>query len=240
MQSDKNDLYQSTLLSGISGLVHGYSTRTYGDARIEQNTHAIASALAYGDGPIVRGQQVHGNDIAEVNSAVTAVISGVDGLVSRRAGLLLEVHVADCVPVLLVDPNARVIAAVHAGWKGTLSHIVANAVKKMTDMGATRSDIYASIGPHIGGCCYTVQDDRAVKFLSVFGDTPSVAAKKSDGWHLDIGYANRCELLNSGIAPDHIDAPILCTSCQIDTFYSYRKDSKDTFGELIGVIGYTA
>ena len=234
-----NDVYQSTLLSGIPGLVHGYSTRSSGDAREAGNARAIVRRLTDKDMPLVRGQQIHGNAIAVVDASSPRSISGVDGLVSQSADILLEVHVADCVPVLLVDPEARIVSVVHAGWKGTVSHITRNALNRMIELGATPSRIRASIGPHIGRCCYTVPEDRAAEFLAAFGSDSNITVKEGNTWRLDLGSANRSELLQAGVTPDHIDSPVVCTSCQVDTFYSYRKDSSETFGEIIGVIGFT-
>lgn len=240
MRTKTRDVYQSTLLSGITQVVHGYSTRVFGDGRLPENVEAISRRLTLGKRPMVRGQQTHGNEIAVADISSPHTVSDVDGLVTRDTGIVLEVHVADCVPVLLTDPEAGIVSAVHAGWKGTLSHIVRNAVTSMVDAGAMPRNIYASIGPHIGGCCYTVPDSRAAGFLSVFGDDARIAVKYTDEWHLDIGFANRLELLEAGVPADHIDAPVLCTSCQVDTFFSFRKDSKETFGEIIGVIGLTS
>lgn len=236
----KNDVYQSSLLSGISGLFHGYSTRALGDARVEENAQTILRRLTDSHRTLVRAQQIHGNEVSFVDDATSHTVAGVDGLVTRNSDIALEVHVADCAPVLLIDPQARVICAVHAGWKGTLSHIVGNAITRMTEQGASSDHIYASVGPHIGGCCYTVPKERADRFLSEFGRDTPVVFKEADGWHLDIGLSNRMELLHSGIAPDHMDTPVVCTSCQVDTFYSYRKETKQTFGEMIGVIGFAA
>lgn len=234
-----NDVYQSTLLSSVPGLVHGYSTRSSGDARDAVNARAIVRRVTGTDKPLVRAQQIHGNGIAVVDASSPLSIAGVDGLVSQSADILLEVHVADCVPVLLVDPEARIVSVVHAGWKGTLSHITRNALNRMIELGAVLSRIRASIGPHIGRCCYTVPEDRATQFFAAFGSDPNIIAKDNDTWHLDVGSANRSELLQVGVTPDHIDSPVVCTSCQVDIFYSYRKDSSETFGEIIGVIGFT-
>jgi len=236
MMTQKNGIRYSSLLT-LPGVVHGYSTRALGDARIKTNTDTIVRNLTDRALPLLHAAQVHGNAVSIVDSATTGIVPLADGLVSSTDNILLEVHVADCVPMLFFDPVARVVAAVHAGWKGTLAHIATNTVARMTESGATPSNILVSIGPHIGLCCYTVPEDRAQQFLAAFHATPPVAGKENGEWHLDIGQANRFELLDAGIVPVHIDAPIVCTSCQIDAFYSFRKDSRETFGEIIGVIG---
>lgn len=235
-----HDIYSSPLLSKLSGVMHGYSTRTYKDARIHENAQAFVRKVIGSDMPFVKAQQVHGAVIADVTNVSPLVIPGADGLVTHEQNILLEVHVADCVPILFVDPDAHVCAVAHAGWKGTLLQIAKRVVMRMQEKGARIGNIRVSIGPHIGGCCYTVPVERVREFQNVFGNDVKIAFELKDGWHLDLGYINLKELIDTGIAPEHIDAPITCTSCQIDTFYSYRKSTKETFGEIIGVIGNIA
>ena len=230
---------QSTLLSGLPGITHGYSDRTLGDGRIATNTDAFIKTVIGTTRPVIRGQQVHASDVAVVDATFPRTVSGVDGVVTADPSVMLEVHVADCVPVLLADPVAKVVAAVHAGWKGTLAGIVQNAVTRMTQQGATPATIYASIGPHIGRCCYAIGSDRAELFAKKFGNDPLIISNSGDTWYADIGYANRQLLLTAGVTQVHIDAPVTCTSCQNDRFFSFRKDTKETFGEIIGVIGIT-
>lgn len=238
MMMQKNGMRYSSLLT-LPGLVHGYSTRAYGDARISANADAIIRNLTDKPLPLLHAAQVHGNAVGFADSETSGVVPAVDGLVTATDNILLEVHVADCVPMLFFDPVARIVAAVHAGWKGTIAHIAKNAVARMSESGATPKNILVSIGPHIGGCCYTVPEERARQFLSVFTDSP-VAVMENGAWHLDIGQANRADLLDAGVAAEHIDTPVVCTSCQVDTFYSFRRDSRETFGEITGVIGLVA
>lgn len=148
-------------------------------------------------------------------------------MVSNQKGVFVGVLVADCVPILMVDPKKRIVAAIHAGWRGTLGNIAASAVKIIG------KDIFVSIGPHIGPCCYTVPKDRA----DSFNDTCTYF----DGanWHLDLGCANRLQLTEAGVPAAHIDTPVVCTSCQSDIFYSYRKDTKEAFGEMLGFVGFS-
>lgn len=239
MLNHTHDIVTSSLLSNLKGVMHGYSTKTFGDARNPENADVFIRKVAGKPMPYIKARQIHGAQITEVTAESPQIIEGADGLVSAQKGILLEVHVADCVPVLFVDPEAGVFAVAHAGWKGTRSRIVSGAVQHMKDMGADASSIRASIGPHIGGCCYTVTADRIREFDNAFGHDPKMSYESQDGWHLDLGYANWKELIGVGILPQHIDAPISCTSCQSDIYFSYRKSTKETFGEIIGVIGYT-
>lgn len=236
MMTHQNGMWYSSLLS-LPGVVHGYSTRARGDARVRTNAEAIVRHLAGRTVPIVRAAQVHADVVEIVENATPDAVFGADGLATRTGNIMLEVRVADCVPMLYFDPVARVVAAVHAGWKGTVAHIATHAVARMHELGASPQNILVSIGPHIGACCYTVPEERARQFMTGFGDASPVVSQEHGVWHLDIGQANRADLLDAGVLPAHVDAPIVCTSCQSDVFYSYRKDRKETFGEIIGVIG---
>jgi len=236
-----NDICKSTLLTGISGVIHGYSSRASGDARDRKHAQSILRSLTLRDIPLISAEQIHGDVVTFVRDGSVPVISGADGLVSRGSRVFLNVRVADCVPILLVDPEAEVISAVHAGWKGTLSHIARNAIECMAENGAKPARIQVSIGPHIGMCCYTVPFNRAKQFTSVFGNDPDIVRREEGGWHLNLGYINRIELLKAGVKASHIDdRPNFCTSCQSERFFSYRKDSKASFGEMIGVIGLSS
>jgi len=209
-------IYQSQLLLSVPYLVHGFSTRVYGDMRNSDKRYAFTRKLGLNEYNLMKPKQVH--------SAVIDM-SG-DGLVSQESPLCIIT--ADCVPILLADPNTRIVAAVHAGWKGTLGGIVSHAVDEMKRLGANPKNSIAFLGPHIGACCYTVTEERAKQF-------PDTSSFWESAWHIDLGLANKKQLIDCGVT--RIDAPIYCTSCQTDRFFSYRKDTKETYGETIGVIG---
>ena len=191
---------------------------------------------------LILPEQVHGTEIAVVSSKdIEKKIPNVDGLVGKVTpdqNFILGILVADCVPLLLVDPKARVIGVAHAGWKGTLGGIAKNVIEKMKTVGAQPKDILVSIGPHIGMCCYDVSADRAKLFREEFHDEPKVSSLIEGKWHLDLGYGNFLTLIDAGVLTNHIDGLPTCTSCQIDTYFSYRKDTKETFGEMMGVVAW--
>ncbi len=232
----------STIFSEYPQLTHGYSTRAFGDMKkSEQNRKKVVHDLFGDETALMTAEQVHGSTVGVV-SGESDQIAGVDALVAKAASgsrLALGVFVADCVPVLLADTKKRIIASIHAGWKGALGSITTKTVGQMEKLGSKASDILVSIGPHIGMCHYDVSHERAEKFLKAFGNDPKVAAYFEGAWHVDIGWVNYRQLLTAGITPDHIDAPPTCTACQVDTYFSFRKDTKETFGEILGIIGFT-
>jgi YfiH family protein len=208
------------------GITHGYSTRTQSRADFLSELH-ISS--------VTSGQQVHGIKIAKADSTDKGkILPGVDGLISKNVPI--GVTFADCVPILAVDPKKGVIGTAHAGWKGTLHGIAKELIWAMQKSGASLPNTYISIGPHIGMCCYNVPSDRATIFRSTFGNDEKITAQIRGEWHLDIGYANYSLLKETGVPDDQIDIPILCTSCQISLFNSYRKDPKEKFSVQLGVI----
>lgn len=219
--------------------MYGFSTREQGDMRRDTKREAFLKFLSLDAASLVLAQQIHGDRIAVVTRKETGrQIPDVDGLVSADQHVILGVRVADCVPLLFVDPKTRIIGAAHAGWRGTVSGIAKGIIHTMKSLGAQPKNIVAFIGPHIGMCCYDVSGERAQLFLKTLHNDPKVASLIEGTWHLDLGYANFLTLIDGGILSSHIDGPPTCTSCQVDTFFSYRKDNKKTFGEQMGVIGW--
>lgn len=205
-------------------IVHAFTTRADGDMKkSEENRKKIIRKLFGSDREILVIAQKHSNTV------------GIDSLVSKRKDIALAVFAADCVPLLLTDGN--LIAAVHAGWKGTLGGITTNTVKEMKSQGSRVEDIRAWIGPHIGMCHYDVPKERAEQFLSLYNG-PKVASFFENRWHVDIGWTNYHQLLDAGVKSEHISAPITCTACQTDTYFSFRKEKNKLAGEIMGVIGH--
>jgi polyphenol oxidase len=222
---------------------HAYSTRYAGDMHLEKNRTAFLNNMGKSGHQFVLPEQVHGNDVYVVAGQYHPPVQGIDGLVMRRdiknpVNYVLGVVVADCIPLLFADRRGISIGVAHAGWKGTLGKIALNMVGKIIISGANPHDIIVSIGPHIGMCCYTIPEERAMRFIQEFGNDSRVAYKSGDGWHLDIGYVNVLQLESVGIPSENIDLAISCTSCQNNKYYSYRKDTHRTFGEMLACIGF--
>lgn len=240
LKQTRNGIWQSELLLS-AGVVHGYSDRHLGDMRGENHREQFLSGLHLSPANLVSSEQVHGTNVGQVTTHDRGKeMKKTDGLVHKKTNspMSLAVRVADCVPILAIDPYAFVIGVAHAGWKGTLGDIAGNLIDSMKQLGADTKRMLVSIGPHIGMCCYNVAPDRAGQFARLFASDPRIVSGVGGRPHLDLGYANMQQLQNVGIRKNHIDAAITCTSCQVDTFYSYRKDTTETFGEMLGVIGY--
>jgi polyphenol oxidase len=268
---------QVPALSEIPWLVHGFSTRPGGasdshgekvlnlgavewDTRenVEENKRRFQAALSAPDLTLICLHQIH-SDVVRSFEAVPAKQCKGDASATNRAGLLLGVRTADCAPVLVVDPNKCVVAAIHAGWRGTLQRIVTKTIGQMQmEFDCRPQDLLAAIGPTIGGCCYEVGTEVGSAFAAKFANASEFFDELRTGdepnplqWlnmmppgHqpppnkvlLDLKKANRLQLLEAGIREENIFVTELCTSCDVDRLFSYRKQGPAS-GRLMGVVG---
>jgi len=233
-------------LYGISSFARlpvtaAYSCRVLGDMRIDSSRETFLRLVGSESKDLIMARQIHGVRVVVVSRRERGkTLAETDGLVYRKddAPVVLGVSYADCAPLLAVDPRANVIGVAHAGWRGTLNGIADELIQTMVGAGCTAQNIRVSIGPHIGMCCYSVQESRVREFQKRFGTDEKIAVKIGGVWHLDIGYANYVQLLEAGITKEHIDVPVTCTSCQVSEFNSFRKDTKETFGVQLGIIRF--
>jgi len=160
-------------------------------------------------------------------------VENCDALITNLPNLILTILTADCVPILLYDTKKKVVAAVHAGWKGTKAEIVKKTVKKMqSEFGCEAKDIVAGIAPSIGACCYEVGEDVAEHFFHL----PKSFKKKDDKYMLDLPYINQQQLLNAGLKGENIEMSHICTACEVTQYFSYRKE-KGCSGRFMSMIG---
>jgi len=197
---------ESLLATLVPWVQHGFGTRDGGGAPSE-----LASL-----------KQIH-SDLVLVADHPGVCGEG-DSLVTNRPGLALSIRTADCYPILLADTRNRAVAAIHAGWRGTAAHIVVKTLERMTsEFGTTPSDVYAAIGPGIGVCCYEVGEEVARHFGC---DVRT---------HLDLASENRKQLETAGVPPQNIEALGVCTFCDAERFFSYRRE-KEKAGRMTSFI----
>lgn len=183
-------------------------------------------------GPVVIPDQRHTANVDFADGSCGAFPS-TDALITNVKGLAIGVRTADCVPILLNAPDIGAVAAIHAGWKGTLAGIVRNAVDRLIGMGADPAEMYAAMGPCICGKCYEVGPELAEVFsIEGFGDC--VFTPQGGREHLDLPAANRMILLECGLLPDHIAMPPLCT-LESPGWPSWRREP-DTISRLLTLI----
>lgn len=193
-----------------------------GDAleNVKENYALVCRALGIKTSDIVCSTQVHGVHIRVVTKQDAGKLfmpnpHRADGLITETPGVALVVFTADCVPILLHDPVRKAVGAIHAGWRGTASNIVGEAIKKMEhEFGCKCGDIRAAIGPCISKCCYETDSDVA-------NALPEVSTKHGKKFMVDLKEANRKLLVKAGV--QNIEVSDECTSCESDKYWSHRK-----------------
>lgn len=146
-----------------------------------------------------------------------------DGLSTDKAAARIAVKTADCVPILLADPVKRVVAAVHAGWRGTASGIASHSVTKMAERyGCRPADLLAALGPSIGPCCFEVDPDAGLRFQPIFPEREDLDRRTT----VDLREANRRLLIQAGLEPPNIASETPCTCCGGEEFHSWRRDRR--------------
>jgi YfiH family protein len=214
----------------VPGLRHGFLGRgECAGATAWEPIVAGAGAAA----PIVTPRQVHGTGV--VDAVAGSAPSEGDAAVAARAGVLVGVVAADCVPVLLVDPRRRLAAAVHAGWRGAAAGVVEAAIARLVAAGAEPASLEAAIGPAIGGCCYVVGDEVRTAFATRTGTTTAAAwAPHGDRWTVDLRTAVRLLLAAAGVSGVATLGP--CTACG-SGYFSYRREGAGT-GRQLSFVGW--
>ncbi len=239
------DLLSSALLAGFP---HGFTTRRGGASRtrfeslnlgagvgdeashVEANWQTLCRATGL---EFARVRQVHGDRVV-IARAASDLSEEADAVISAQPGLAACVSVADCVPILIGDPRSGAVAAIHAGWRGTLAHTAERAVEALArELGAHPGDLLAAIGPAIGPCCYEVSRDLAQVFRDDLGTR--VAEPGAGSSRVDLWLANELVLRKAGLAGERIEVLGRCTACEPETFFSYRRDRGCT-GRQVGFI----
>lgn len=180
-------------------------------------------------------RQVHSGTVQEIDdtSAAGDPVEG-DASLTALEGAALGVQTADCIPILVTDSDARCVAAIHAGWRGTAARIAESTIRRLCVKFEVRpTQLTVAIGPHIGVCCYEVGEE-VVKAIS----DPDAVERRSD-WvkpHLNLASATTRQLLGAGVLESAIATSSLCTQCREDLFFSYRREGKRS-GRMLSVIG---
>jgi hypothetical protein len=223
--------------------------------RVEENRRKFFSAMGTTRKRVVGLRQIHSDIVHRIDGVGPSRVGNVpcgDALLTRTRHVVLVVETADCVPILLADTRRRAIAAIHAGWRGTLRRIAEKTLGRMRmEFGTRPADIMAVLGPSIARCCYEVGPEIAKEFHSQFaearqwfdGPFDALAFGGNDpNWlpwltmmppghpapsprvHFDLVAANRATLEYAGVPRGSIFSSDYCTACRTDLFFSYRRE----------------
>ena len=254
--SEINGIYfnQSEVLLKFNSLVHGFTARKGGVSKgeyeslslsprrgddiecVRENEKILCKALGFNHKRLTSTNQEHTDNLKVIEKehigyGITALWNeGVDGIITQLKDVPLICYSADCVPILFYADDIEAIAAVHSGWRGTDKKIAEKTVKKLVEMGANPQNIYASIGPCIGICCYEVSEDVAKNFEKVY-----YKEKTGGKYMLDLGKVNFDMINKCGVPKENISLSGICTKCRNDLFFSHRAQNGKS-GTLGGII----
>lgn len=230
------DVLQHADLAAVAR--HVFSSRSLEFRREPEGDYEeLAGLFDVPEPDVVRVKQVHGRVIVHARPGIPAA-PGIeaDAIVSTDPARVVSVRVADCVPILIADRHHRVVAAVHAGWKGTCAAIAQATVAAIEELGVPAADLVAAIGPSIGPCCYQVDGRVRNAFLAM---TPDAAGwMTEDGierWKLDLWTANRDQLVAAGVPEHSIHLSRICTADTLDRCFSHRAEGEAT-GRMVAAV----
>jgi hypothetical protein len=244
------DLLERGVVAAFSGRAGGASAPPYaslnlglrvGDEprRVLSNRRRVATVLGLAGLPWALARQVHSATVVRVQRAglgqgppeAKPPVAEGDGLVTAEPGVVLAALTADCAPVLLADPAARVVGAVHAGWRGLAAGVVEAGVAALAELGADPAATVAVVGPAVGGCCYQV----GVDVRAAVGDRypAALATTRSGAPSLDPARGAAEALRRAGVGEVRVAGE--CTFDLADRFFSYRRDGRAT-GRQAGLV----
>ena len=216
---DSDQILRAPALEAFSWLEHGFGTKHSASWPPEDSRATL--------------KQIHSTRVAVASKP--GILGEGDALITATEGVFVTVKTADCIPVLLVDPRNKVVAAVHAGWRGTAGNIVRSTIDTMVSrFHSEPALIWAAIGPGIGKCCYEVSGEVAAQFADWMPEHANAANEAM----LDLVEVNRRQLTQAGIPSAQVVGSTTaewCTRCNADTLHSFRRD-RESAGRMLSAI----
>ena len=243
--------FVTTRHGGVSKGTYGtFNCSPYTDdtcKNVWANQQALLAGLKHPARDLILPRQTHGSasyviDDSYLNQSLLtrrACLDGVDALITDKPGYCICVSTADCVPVLLYDKTHRAVAAIHAGWRGTVKHIVQNVLEHMRQLyGTGGEDVLACIGPSISLESFEVGEEVYKTFQKEGFDMSRISLwnEETSKHHIDLWEANRIDLMDSGVPADQIEGANLCTYMHHEDFFSARRLGIDSGRILSGIM----
>lgn len=250
-----------TLSAGLlrsAGFRHGFSLRAGGvstppydtlnlgrnvgddPVAVARNHSLFARQVGYEPGRLYEVNQVHGGRVETIDPQVAPAQfrdRAADALVCASADCAIGVRVADCVPVLLADPESGAVAAVHAGWRGVVARVLASSVEALCALsGAPAARLLCAVFPGIGVDAFEVGEDVAAQLLASVGGASGIVRRGSGRPHVDLARAVQVSLWGAGLAPARVELIEGCTYADAIRFYSFRRDAGNTGRHLAAIL----
>jgi len=239
-------IYDSNLKIFFSSLINderffgGFGTRYLGDGRRIDNIFNFFNNNGISYKKIVIPEQIHSTNVSVFNSSLVdniEKISETDGVITKDVNSVLTVITADCSPIMFVEKQYGIIGVSHQGWRGSVKRLGQKMIKKIIEMGGKKEEILVAIGPSIGECCYDIDDDRYYQFVEEFdGYSEKIFHRRQGKLHLNLSLLNYLQLKEIGIPEKNIDHFPFCTRCDKKRFFSFRRDKKEDYGEMLSFI----
>lgn len=257
LEYDLNSLYSNifcfstTRHGGVSsGNFSSFNCNEYcGDniSNVIENRNILIKLLPQKPERLVFPHQTHGTEVAIVDKEFISknedeqrmMLEGVDALITDLPNICLCISTADCIPILLFDKKNNIVAAIHAGWRGTVNRIVKRCISFMQErFNANTDDIFACIGPGISQENFEVGEEVYSEFCKHRFDVDNISFLNTltGKWHLDISKANEIELLNLGVKRDNIENSYICTYKNNDLFFSARRQGINSGRIISGIM----
>jgi polyphenol oxidase len=214
---DSSQVYRAERLEQFPWLQHGFGTRL---------------SVGWPDSAgLATAKQIHSDQVLVATQA--GQLGAGDAIISRQPGVTVAIRTADCLPILIVDPRTRAVAAIHAGWRGVVAEITPKAVEAMgLEFGSQPKDLEIAIGPGIGACCFEVGPEVAAQFRVFFPERNDLGARSK----VDLVETVLRQLGRNGITRGQIDTSDLCSYCQPKLFESFRRD-RERAGRMVAAAG---
>lgn len=218
----------------------GFGTKTLGDGRNIDTAINFAQTNIPNFRTIVIPEQIHSVNVTNFSANLIDNVERVtetDGLITKDANSVLTVITADCTPIVFVEKKQGIIGISHQGWRGSVKRMAQKMVNKIVEAGGKKENIFVAIGPAIGECCYDINDDRYYEFVEEFdGYAKKIFHRHQGKLHLNLTLLNYLQLQDIGVPENQIDHFPFCTRCDKKRFFSFRRDKKTDYGEMLSFV----
>lgn len=232
--------YENILKHAICFKPLDFNINKIGQNEIDNSYKKICEELDISNENIIKKKQTHSDNVVIINlNDKEKFFDETDGCITKEKDIVIPIITADCIPLLLFDPQKRIIANIHSGWKGTVKRIIQKAVKMMIEeFNSNPLDLICCIGPSIEKCHFEVKEDVKEIFEREFKsllDKNIISKSKNNSFYIDTILINKLILLDLGLKESNIIESNICTVCNVDKFHSYRVD-KDNAGRNLSLI----